>query len=132
MMTDPIADMLTRIRNANKARFERVDIPASKLKVNIAKILKDEGYIKNYKLVKDSKQGILQVYLKYGPKGDRVISELKRVSKPSIRVYVNKDNIPFIRGGLGSAVLSTSKGIISSKEAKKQGIGGEVICSFWS
>ena len=131
MMTDPIADMLTRIRNANKARFERVDIPASKLKVNIAKILKDEGYIKNYKLVKDSKQGILQVYLKYGPKGDRVISELKRVSKPSIRVYVNKDNIPFIRGGLGSAVLSTSKGIISSKEAKKQGIGGEFICSFW-
>ena len=131
MMTDPIADMLTRIRNANKARFERVDIPASKLKVNIAKILKDEGYIKNHKLVKDSKQGILQVFLKYGPKGDRVISELKRVSKPSIRVYVNKDNIPLTRGGLGSAVLSTSKGVISDKEAKKQGVGGEVICSFW-
>ncbi len=131
MMTDPIADMLTRIRNANKARHERVDIPASKLKVNIAKILKDEGYIKNYNLVKDSKQGILQVFLKYGSKGDRVISELKRVSKPSLRVYVNKDNIPLTRGGFGSAVLSTSKGILSAEEAKRQGVGGEIICSYW-
>jgi small subunit ribosomal protein S8 len=131
MMNDPIADMLTRIRNANKARFGKVDIPASKLKVNIAKILKDEGYIKNYKLVKDSKQGILQIFLNYGPKGDRIISEIKRISKPSIRVYVSKDNIPLTRGGLGSAILSTSKGILTDKEARKQGVGGEVICSFW-
>ena len=131
MMTDPIADMLTRIRNANKARFEKVDIPASKLKISIAKILKNEGYIKNYKLVKDSKQGMLQIFLKYGAKGERVVSEIKRISKPSIRIYVSKDNIPSIRGGLGSAILSTSKGILTDREAKKQGVGGEVICSFW-
>lgn len=131
MMTDPIADMLTRIRNANKARFETVDIPASKLKVNLARILKDEGYIKNYKLTKDNKQGILQVFLKYGQKGEPVITEIKRISKPSRRVYVNKDTIPQVRTGLGLAVLSTSKGILTDKEARKQQIGGEVICTFW-
>jgi len=131
MMTDPIADMLTRIRNANKARFETVDIPASKLKVNLAKILKDEGYIKNYKLTKDNKQGILQIFLKYGQKGEPVITEIKRVSKPSRRVYVNKETIPQVRTGLGLAVLSTSKGILTDKEARKQQIGGEVICTFW-
>ncbi|MEI6125390.1 MAG: 30S ribosomal protein S8 [Pseudomonadota bacterium] len=131
MMTDPIADMLTRIRNANKARFETVDIPASKVKVSVAKILKDEGYIKNYKMVKDSKQGILQVFMKYGQKGAPVISEIKRISKPSIRVYVTKDDIPLIRNGLGLAILSTSKGIITDKEARKQQVGGEVICTFW-
>jgi len=131
MMTDPIADMLTRIRNANKARFETVDIPASKLKVNLAKILKDEGYIKNYQLTKDNKQGILQVFLKYGQKGEPVITEIKRVSKPSRRVYVGKETIPQVRTGLGLAVLSTSKGILTDKEARKQQIGGEVICTFW-
>lgn len=131
MMTDPIADMLTRIRNGIKAQFEKVDIPSSKLKINIAKILKDEGYIKNYKLVEDSKQGILKIFLKYGLNGDRVISEIKRISKPSKRVYVNKDNIPLVRSGLGLAILSTSKGILTDKEARKQGVGGEVICSCW-
>jgi small subunit ribosomal protein S8 len=131
MMTDPIADMLTRIRNGIKAQFEKVDIPSSKLKINIAKILKEEGYIKNYKLVEDSKQGILKIFLKYGLNGDRVISEIKRISKPSKRVYVNKDNIPLVRSGLGLAILSTSKGILTDKEARKQGVGGEVICSCW-
>jgi small subunit ribosomal protein S8 len=131
MMTDPIADMLTRIRNALKAGFDKVDIPASKVKVSTAKILKDEGYVKNYKVVKDSKQGILQVFLKYGPKGEKIVSEIKRISKPSIRVYVRKDNIPMIKNGLGLSILSTSKGIMSDKEARKQGVGGEVICSFW-
>jgi len=131
MMTDPIADMLTRIRNANKARFERVDIPSSRMKVNIAGILKTKGYIKNYKEIKDSKQGILQVYLKYDFKNKPVVTEIKRISKPSRRVYVNKDNIPLIRNGLGMAILSTSKGILADKEAREQGTGGEVICSFW-
>lgn len=131
MMTDPIADMLTRIRNANKARLEKVDIPASKLKANIAKILKVEGYIKNYKVIKDNKQGVLQVFLKYGAKREPVVSEIKRISKPSRRVYVNKDNVPIVRNGLGLAILSTSKGILPDKEARQQQIGGEVICSFW-
>ena len=130
MMTDPIADMLTRIRNANKARFEKVNIPASKLKTSIAKILKEQGYIRNYKVVKDNKQGILQVFLKYGSKGEQVISEIKRISKPSKRIYVDKGNIPLVRNGLGLAILSTSKGILTDKEARQQEVGGEIICSF--
>jgi small subunit ribosomal protein S8 len=131
MMTDPIADMLTRIRNANKAKFEKVKIPSSKIKVSIAKILKDEGYIKNFNVVSDNKQGFLQIVLKYEGKGDAIISEIKRVSKPSCRMYVDKDSIPMIRSGLGLAILSTSKGIISDKEARRQQVGGEVICTFW-
>jgi len=131
MMTDPIADMLTRIKNAGKAKFEKVDIPSSKMKVSIAKILKDEGYIKNYTMIEDDKQGILQVFLKYGPDRKFVLEEFKRVSKPSRRMYVNKDNIPEVRNGIGLAILSTSKGIITDREARKQGVGGEVICSFW-
>jgi small subunit ribosomal protein S8 len=131
MMTDPIADMLTRIRNANKAKFVKVDIPSAKLKVNIAKILREEGYIKSYSLAEDKKQGILQIQMKYDTKGVAIISEIKRVSKPSRRVYVNKDTIPIVRNGLGLAILSTSKGILSDKEARKQQVGGEVICTFW-
>lgn len=131
MMTDPIADMLTRIRNANKARFPNVEVPASTMKVNIAKILKEEGYIKNYKVVQDNKQGILQIFLKYGKKGEPAISEIQRISKPSRRIYVDKDSIPSVRNGLGLAILSTSRGVITDKEARKQGIGGEVICTFW-
>lgn len=131
MMTDPIADMLTRIRNANKARFASVAIPASTMKVNLAKILKDEGYIKNYKVVQDNKQGVLQIFLKYGQKGEPVISEIRRISKPSRRVYVDKDTIPVVRSGLGLAILTTSKGVLSDKEARKQQVGGEVICTFW-
>ena len=132
MMTDPIADMLTRMRNANKARFEKVDIPASTMKINIAKILKDEGYIKNYNVTNDNKQGILHVYLKYMAQGNGVISEIKRISKPSRRVYVGKEDIPVEKSGLGLVILSTSKGILTDKDARKQGLGGEVICSFWS
>jgi len=131
MMTDPIADMLTRVRNANKARFASVDIPASTMKVSLAKILKDEGYIKNYKVVQDNKQGVLQIFLKYGQKGEPVISEIRRVSKPSRRVYVDKDSIPMVRNGLGLAILTTSKGVLTDKEARKQQVGGEVICTFW-
>lgn len=131
MMTDPIADMLTRIRNANKAKFETVEIPASRIKENIAKILKDEGYIRGYVVVADNKQGVLRITMKYESKGAPVISEIKRVSKPSRRVYVNKDSVPMVRSGLGLAILSTSKGILTDKEARKQQVGGEVICTFW-
>jgi small subunit ribosomal protein S8 len=131
MMTDPIADMLTRIRNANKAKFEKVEIPSSKIKVSIAKILKEEGYIRNFSVVNDNKQGVLQIAMKYEGKGEAIISEIKRVSKPSCRMYVDKDAIPMIRSGLGLAILSTSKGIMSDKEARRQQVGGEVICTFW-
>lgn len=131
MMTDPIADMLTRIRNANKAKFEKVEIPSSKIKVSIARILKEEGYIKNYSVVTDTKQGVLQIAMKYEGKGGAIISEIKRVSKPSCRRYVDKDTIPMIRSGLGLAILSTSKGVMSDKEARRQQVGGEVICTFW-
>jgi small subunit ribosomal protein S8 len=131
MMTDPIADMLTRIRNANKAKFEKVEIPSSKIKVSIARILKEEGYIKNYAVVTDNKQGVLQIAMKYEGKGGAIISEIKRVSKPSCRMYVDKDTIPMIRSGLGLAILSTSKGVMSDKEARRQQVGGEVICTFW-
>ena len=131
MMTDPIADMLTRIRNANKAKFEKVEIPSSKIKVSIARILKEEGYIRNFSVVNDNKQGVLQIAMKYEGKGEAIISEIKRVSKPSCRMYVDKDAIPMIRSGLGLAILSTSKGIMSDKEARRQQVGGEVICTFW-
>ena len=131
MMTDPIADMLTRIRNANKAKFEKVEIPSSKIKVSIAKILKEEGYIRNFSVVNDNKQCVLQIAMKYEGKGEAIISEIKRVSKPSCRMYVDKDAIPMIRSGLGLAILSTSKGIMSDKEARRQQVGGEVICTFW-
>jgi small subunit ribosomal protein S8 len=131
MMTDPIADMLTRIRNANKAKFEKVEIPSSKIKVSIARILKEEGYIRNFSVVTDNKQGVLQIAMKYEGKGGAIISEIKRVSKPSCRMYVDKDAIPMIRSGLGLAILSTSKGIMTDKEARRQQVGGEVICTFW-
>ena len=131
MMTDPIADMLTRIRNALKARFEKVEIPSSSVKENIARILKEEGYIQNYHVVQDGKQGMLVVSLKYGEKGDPVIAELIRLSKPSRRVYVNKGNVPKIRNGMGVAVISTSKGIVTDTVARQQGVGGELLCSVW-
>jgi small subunit ribosomal protein S8 len=131
MMTDPISDMLTRIRNAGKARFDKVDIPSSQFKINISEILKNEGYIKNYKVIKDNKQGILQIFLKYDEKNNLVISELKRISKPGRRIYVDKTNIPQIKSGLGLAILSTSQGVLTDKEAKSKGVGGEVICSIW-
>ena len=131
MMTDPIADMLTRIRNANKAHFDKVVIPSSKVKVAIAQILKDEGYIRDFTVEADDKQGILQVHMKYGPKGEQVIHSLRRISKPSIRRYVGKDEIPRVRNGLGRAIMSTSRGIVTDGEARKLGVGGEVICAVW-
>jgi hypothetical protein len=130
-MTDPIADMLTRIRNGNHARHKSVDIPASNIKKEIAKILLDEGYIKNYDLVEDNKQGIIKIDLKYAQSGERVISGIKRISKPGLRVYVKCEDVPKVLGGLGIAIISTSKGIITDKVAREKGVGGEVICYIW-
>ena len=130
-MTDPIADMLTRIRNASKAKLEKVDIPSSKLKLEIAKILKDEGYIKNLKMVKDRRQGVIRVYLKYTDEEAPVIQGIKRVSRPGCRVYVGNDTIPKVLAGLGVAILSTPKGIQTGKQAKKDNVGGEVLCHVW-
>jgi len=130
-MTDPIADMLTRIRNALQARKEEVEIPSSKLKVRIAEILKEEGYIKGFKVIPDNKQGILKVFLKYDEYGEPVISGLKRVSKPGRRIYVSKKQIPRVMGGLGIAILTTSRGLMTDREARKAGVGGEVICYVW-
>lgn len=131
MTSDTIADMLTRIRNAGKAKLSSVDIPGAKLKVELAKVLKDEGYIRNYKFVKDGKQGILRVYLKYGKDNSHAILSLERVSKPSRRVYVGCKDIKPVYNGLGIAVLSTSKGIMTDKRARKENVGGEIICNVW-
>ncbi|WP_454206066.1 30S ribosomal protein S8 [Peptoniphilus sp. Marseille-Q6390] len=131
MMTDPIADMLSRIRNANNARHKSVDVPCSNIKKEIAKILLDEGYIKGYDVVEDDKQGMIKIDLKYSQDGERVISGLKRISKPGLRVYVKCDDVPKVLGGLGIAIISTSKGIISDKMARQEKVGGEVICYVW-
>ena len=131
MMTDPIADMLTRIRNASKAKHEKVDIPSSKMKVEIAKILKDEGFVKNVKLVKDRRQGLIRVYLKYTEDDAPVLQGLKRISTPGCRVYTGNAAISKVLDGLGTAILSTSKGIQTGKQAKKNNVGGEVICHVW-
>jgi small subunit ribosomal protein S8 len=130
-MSDPIADMLTRVRNAGKAKFNSVDIPGSKMKFELAKLLKDEGYIRNYKFIKDSKQGILRVYLKYDDKQKHSILRIDRVSKPSKRVYVKGKDIKPVYNGLGIAILSTSKGIMTDKRARENNIGGEIICNVW-
>ena len=130
-MTDPIADMLTRIRNANTVGHETVEVPASKMKISIAQILKDEGYIKNFEVIEDNKQGMINIALKYGANKERVISGLKKISKPGLKVYAKKDEVPKVLGGLGIAIISTSKGVISDKAAREQGVGGEVICYVW-
>ncbi len=130
-MTDPIADMLSRIRNANNARHKSVDVPCSNIKKEIAKILLDEGYIKGYDVVEDDKQGMIKIDLKYSQDGERVISGLKRISKPGLRVYVKCDDVPKVLGGLGIAIISTSKGIITDKMARQEKVGGEVICYVW-
>ena len=129
--TDPIADMLTRIRNANSAKHTTVDIPASNMKRAIAQILFDEGYIKSFEEIKDEKQGIIRVTLKYDENGKRVISGLKRISKPGLRIYVSKDELPQVLNGLGIALISTSKGIKTDKEARLAGLGGEVLAYVW-
>lgn len=131
VMTDPIADFLTRIRNANMVYRSTVEIPASKMKVALASVLKDEGFIKDYEVIEDNKQGIIRIYLKYGANKERVISGLRRISKPGRRVYARKDQVPRVLGGYGIAILSTSKGIMTDKQARKLGLGGEVICYVW-
>ncbi len=130
-ITDPIADMLTRIRNAGTSKHKTVDIPASKMKVAIAKILFEEGYIKSFEEIKDETQGIIRVTLKYDEKGNKVIDGLKRISKPGLRVYASKDELPKVLNGLGIALISTSKGIMTDKKAREAGIGGEVLAYIW-
>ena len=130
-MTDPIADMLTRIRNANTGGHDTVEIPASKMKKAIAEILKEEGYIRGYEVTEDGKQGIITVSMKYGPDKTKVISGIKKISKPGLKVYAKADDVPKVLGGLGIAIISTSSGLITDKQARKLGVGGEVICYVW-
>ena len=130
-MSDPIADMLTRVRNGIIVSFDTVDVPSSKLKINIAKILKSEGFIKNYKVIADKKQGLIRIFLKYDENGEPVIGGLKRVSRSSCRVFARKDKVPMVLNGFGINVLSTSKGLMTDKQARKLGIGGEILCSVW-
>ena len=130
-MSDPLADFLTRIRNAGMVRYETVDVPMSNLKVDVAKVLREEGYIKDYQIIEDSKQGILRIELKYGPNGELVISGIRRVSKPGLRQYVKADDIPKVLSGLGISILSTSKGVMTDREARRLRIGGEILCEAW-
>ena len=131
VMTDPIADYLTRIRNANMAKHDSVEIPASNIKKSISEILKREGFIRDYEVADDNKQGVIKVFLKYGPNGERVISGLKRISKPGLRNYVGAENLPKVLNGLGIAIISTSAGVITDKEAREKNVGGEVIAYVW-
>ena len=129
--TDPIADMLTRIRNANSSKHKTVDIPASKMKIAIADILFKEGYIKSFEEISNDVQGTIRVALKYDEKGNRVIDGIKRISKPGLRVYASKEDLPQVLNGLGIAIISTSKGIMTDREARKEGLGGEVLAYVW-
>lgn len=131
VMTDPIADMLTRIRNANMVRHEKLEIPASKMKKEIAEILKREGFIRDYEYIEDNKQGVLRVFLKYGANNERVITGLKRISKPGLRVYAKATEVPRVLGGLGIALVSTSRGVMTDKDARQQQVGGEVVAYVW-
>ena len=131
VVTDSIADMLTRIRNANQMRYQEVSVPASNLKVSLAKILKDEGFIEDYKIVNDNVQGTIVITLKYGQNKERVITGLKRISKPGLRVYAKAGEVPKVLNGLGIAVISTSHGVMTDKEARKENLGGEVLCYIW-
>lgn len=130
-MSDPIADMLTRIRNANVVRHEKLELPASKLKNEIADILKREGYVRDYEVIEDNKQGVLRIFLKYGENNEQVISGLKRISRPGLRVYAKANEVPRVLNGLGTAIVSTSKGVLSDKEARSQAVGGEVLAYIW-
>ena len=131
MMSDPIADLLTRIRNASRAEHEKVDVPSSKLKVRITEVLKEEGFVKNFRFIEDGKQGTLRVYLKYGVGNEKMISGLVRVSTPGRRIYVGRDKIPSILAGMGVALVSTSRGVVTDRDARKQKIGGEVLAYVW-
>jgi len=130
-MTDPIADMLTRIRNALKASHEQVDMPSSKIKISIAKVLKAEGYVRNFKIISDGRHSLIRVFLKYDENGAPVIGGVKRVSKPSCRVYAGYDEIPKVLNGYGVNIISTSKGLLTDREARKMRVGGEILCSLW-
>ena len=130
-MTDPRADMLTRIRNANTVGHETVEIPASKMKISIAEILKEEGYINGFDVIEDNKQGIIKVNMKYGANNEKVINGIKKISKPGLKVYAKANEVPKVLGGLGIAIISTSKGVVSDREARNLGVGGEVICYVW-
>jgi small subunit ribosomal protein S8 len=130
-VTDPVADMLARIRNCSLAEHEKVDIPASKLKIRIAELLKEEGFIRNFRFIEDRRQGTLRVYLKYGPGQERVITGLRRVSKPGRRLYVKAERIPSVLGGMGMAILSTPRGVLPDREARRLRVGGEVLCYVW-
>lgn len=130
-MTDPIADMLTRIRNANSAGHKTVEVPASKIKKSIAEILKDEGYINGFEVKEDGKQGVIDIEMKYGPENEKVITGIKKISKPGLKVYAKANDVPRVLGGLGIAIISTSNGVISDKKARELGVGGEVICYVW-
>ena len=130
-MTDPIADLIVRIKNSIMVSYDKMEVPSSKMKINIVKILKFEGYIRNYKIVKDSKQDVIVIYLKYNEDKSSVIKDLKRVSKPSCRIYSKCNKIPRVLNGLGINIVSTSKGVLTDREARKMGIGGEIICSVW-
>ncbi len=131
VMTDPIADYLTRIRNANMAKHNSVEVPASNIKKSISEILKREGFIRDYEVTDDNKQGMIKIFLKYGPDGERVISGLKRISKPGLRNYVSAENLPKVLNGLGIAIVSTSAGVITDKEARQKDVGGEVVAYVW-
>lgn len=131
VMTDPIADMLTRIRNANTVKHEKLELPASKMKKNIADILKREGFVKDYEFIEDNKQGVLRIFLKYGVNEEHVITGIKRISKPGLRVYAKAEQVPRVLNGLGIAIVSTSKGVLSDKEARNQAVGGEVLAYIW-
>ena len=130
-MTDPVADMVSRIRNGVRAKLPKVDVPSSKLKVEIARILKDEGYIANFKVTEDDKQNMLRVFLKYGPGMERVITDVQRVSRPGCRIYCGNDQIPRVYGGLGINILSTSRGLMTGRSAAREGVGGEILCNVW-
>ncbi len=130
-MTDPIADLLTRIRNASMAKLQKLDVPSSNMKVSIANVLRSAGFIKNYKVIADQKQGILRIYLKFIDEKEPVINEIKRVSRPGSRRYVKSDEIPSVKNGMGIAILSTSKGILADKAAREAGVGGEILCTIW-
>ncbi|HAN86694.1 MAG: 30S ribosomal protein S8 [Bacillota bacterium] len=131
VLTDPIADMLTRIRNANTVTHEVVEIPASRMKAELAKIMKDEGYIRGFEVARGDKYEVIKVYMKYGPSKQKTIHGLKRISKPGLRVYVKKDEVPKVLNGLGTAVISTSRGLMTDRQAREAGLGGEVICYMW-
>ncbi|OTA42226.1 MAG: 30S ribosomal protein S8 [Symbiobacterium thermophilum] len=131
VVSDPIADLLTRIRNANMAYHDRVDVPGSKLKKAIVQIMKDEGFIRDYEWIDNGHQGVIRIYLKYGPNKTRVIQGLRRISRPGLRIYAKRDQIPRVLGGLGIAILSTSKGVMTDKQARQLGVGGEVLCYIW-